>query len=228
MPRPFEWSEHVASTGESKGVYRVLVGKYEGKRPLGRPRRSCEDNVRKWDVGVMTGSSWLKIGTSLDFVNGTLLSEEYRSLNSSLRVFNFLHSIVTSSLLGPNSLLSTLFSDNLSLSSSLNVSDQVSHPYKKGLNYSSVYQVQVWGFMSEYFVTKYLFKVRSCQHLNLKAGGLPSFSCPQLLMHYISSYRPYWRPLLHPQPEDAPCRGDRDPLFTASLSTCIWRTGTLV
>jgi hypothetical protein len=32
--------------GEGKGVYRVLVGKPEGKRPLGRPRRRCEDNVR--------------------------------------------------------------------------------------------------------------------------------------------------------------------------------------
>jgi hypothetical protein len=43
---------------------------------------------------------------------------------------NFLHSPVTSSLLGPNILLSTLFSNILSLCSSLNVRDQVSHPYK--------------------------------------------------------------------------------------------------
>jgi hypothetical protein len=42
----------------------------------------------------------------------------------------FLHSPVTSSLLGRNILLSTLFSDTLSLCSSLNVTDQVSHPYK--------------------------------------------------------------------------------------------------
>jgi len=52
---------------------------------------------------------------------------EYRSLSSSLCVF--LHSPATSSLLGPNILLSTLFSNTLSLSSSLNVSDQVLHPY---------------------------------------------------------------------------------------------------
>jgi hypothetical protein len=32
--------------GEGRGVYRVLVGKPEGKRQLGRPRRSCEDNIR--------------------------------------------------------------------------------------------------------------------------------------------------------------------------------------
>jgi hypothetical protein len=43
---------------------------------------------------------------------------------------NFLHSLVTSSLLGPNIPLSTLFSNALSLCSSLNVRDQVSHPYK--------------------------------------------------------------------------------------------------
>src|SRR5215471_18764029 len=42
----------------------------------------------------------------------------------------FLHSPVTSSLLGPNTLLNTLFSNTLSLCSSLNVSDQASHPYK--------------------------------------------------------------------------------------------------
>jgi hypothetical protein len=37
---------HVARMGEEKGVYRVLVGKPEGKRPLGRPRRRWVDNIR--------------------------------------------------------------------------------------------------------------------------------------------------------------------------------------
>jgi len=64
----------------------------------------------------------------LDFITRTILGEEYRSLSSSL--FSFLHSSVTSSLLGPNILLNILFSNTLSLRSSLNVSDQVSHPYK--------------------------------------------------------------------------------------------------
>jgi hypothetical protein len=36
---------HVARRGEGKGVYRVLVGKPEGKRPLGRPRRRWEGNI---------------------------------------------------------------------------------------------------------------------------------------------------------------------------------------
>ena len=60
-------SGHVAGMGERRSVCRVLVGKPEGKRPFGRPRRRWEDNImmifRKWDVGVWTGSSWLRIGT---------------------------------------------------------------------------------------------------------------------------------------------------------------------
>jgi len=48
-------------------VYRVLVGKPEGKKPLGRPRRGWGIILmwifRKWDVGAWTGSSWLRIGT---------------------------------------------------------------------------------------------------------------------------------------------------------------------
>ena len=39
------WAGHVARMGEDRGVYRVLVGKLEGKRPLGRPRRSWVDNI---------------------------------------------------------------------------------------------------------------------------------------------------------------------------------------
>jgi hypothetical protein len=40
------WAGHIAQIGEERGVYRVLVGKPEGKRPLGRPRRRWEDNIR--------------------------------------------------------------------------------------------------------------------------------------------------------------------------------------
>jgi len=64
----------------------------------------------------------------LDFVTRTILGEKYRLLSSSL--CSFLHSLVTLSFLGPNSFLSTLFSDTLSPRSSLNVFDQVSHSYK--------------------------------------------------------------------------------------------------
>ena len=53
--------------GERRGVYGVLVGKPEDKRPLGRPRSRWEDNI-KMDLmevgcGVWSGSSWLRIGT---------------------------------------------------------------------------------------------------------------------------------------------------------------------
>ena len=40
------WAGHMARLGEERGVYRVLVGKLEGKRPLGRPRRRWVDNIR--------------------------------------------------------------------------------------------------------------------------------------------------------------------------------------
>jgi len=48
--------------------------------------------------------------------------------------------------------------------------------------------------------------------LNTKAGGPPLVGCPRLLIQYIHSYPQYWRPFLHPQTEDAPCRGGREPL----------------
>ena len=53
--------------GEERGVHRVLVGKPEGKRPLGRPRRRWEDNI-KMDLqevggGLGIGWSWHRIGT---------------------------------------------------------------------------------------------------------------------------------------------------------------------
>jgi hypothetical protein len=44
--RRMRWAGHVARMGEEKGVYRVLVGRPEGKRPLGRPRRRWEDNIK--------------------------------------------------------------------------------------------------------------------------------------------------------------------------------------
>jgi hypothetical protein len=55
--------------GDKKGVYRVLVGKPEGKRPLGRPRLRWDDTtsirwiLRKRFMGAWTGSSCLRIGT---------------------------------------------------------------------------------------------------------------------------------------------------------------------
>ena len=46
--RRMRWAGHVARMGEERGVYGVLVGKPEGKRPLGRPRRRWVDNIRMY------------------------------------------------------------------------------------------------------------------------------------------------------------------------------------
>ena len=65
--RRMRWAGHVAHMGEDRGVHRVLVGKPEGKRPLGRPRRSGRIILRwifrKLEGVVGTGWSWLRIGT---------------------------------------------------------------------------------------------------------------------------------------------------------------------
>ena len=52
---------HVARTGEDRGVHRMLVGKPEGKRPLGRPRRGWKDNI-KMDLDVGGGHvDWMEL-----------------------------------------------------------------------------------------------------------------------------------------------------------------------
>jgi hypothetical protein len=54
-----------------------------------------------------------------------------------------------------------------------------------------------------------------------QVGGPHLVGCPRLLIQYIHSYPPYWRPFFHPQPEDAPCRGDRDPLLTPIIHISV-------
>jgi hypothetical protein len=49
--------------GEERKVYKVLVGKPEGKRPLGRPRRRWEDGIRMDLGGVWIGFDWLRTAT---------------------------------------------------------------------------------------------------------------------------------------------------------------------
>ena len=44
--RRLRWAGHVARMEQSRNAYRVLVAKPESKRPLGRPRRRCEDNIK--------------------------------------------------------------------------------------------------------------------------------------------------------------------------------------
>jgi hypothetical protein len=61
------WAGHVARMGEERGVHRVLVEKSEGKRPLGRPRRRWEDNI-KMDVQKVgrDRGDWMELAQDRD------------------------------------------------------------------------------------------------------------------------------------------------------------------
>jgi len=70
------WVGHVARVGETRGVYRVLVGKSEEKRPLGRPRRRWEGNVKmdlqKVGCGVM---DWIELALDWDRWRALVIAE---------------------------------------------------------------------------------------------------------------------------------------------------------
>jgi len=65
--RRIRWTGHVARLEERRGVYRVLVGKPEGKRPLGRLRRRWEDNIKMdlQEVGC-GGMDWIELAHDTD------------------------------------------------------------------------------------------------------------------------------------------------------------------
>jgi hypothetical protein len=65
--RKMRWVGYVALMGERRGVYRVLVGKPEGKRPLGRRRRRWEDNIKMdlQEVGC-GGMDWIELAHDRD------------------------------------------------------------------------------------------------------------------------------------------------------------------
>jgi hypothetical protein len=65
--RRMRWEGHVARMGEGRAVHRFLVGKPEGKRPLGRPRRRWEDNI-KMDLREVGGScgDWMVLAQDRD------------------------------------------------------------------------------------------------------------------------------------------------------------------
>jgi len=67
------WAGHVAHMVEGRGMYRVLVGKSEGKRPLGRPRRRWEDNI-KMDLQEMAcgGMDWIELAQDRDRLRALL------------------------------------------------------------------------------------------------------------------------------------------------------------
>ena len=56
--RRMRWAGHVARMEEGRGVHKVLVAKPEGKRPLGRPRRRWEDNIKMDLQEVVMGTGW--------------------------------------------------------------------------------------------------------------------------------------------------------------------------
>jgi len=85
------WAGHMARMGEERGVYRVLVGKPEGKRPLGRPRRRWVDNIRMDLQGVGCGY--------MDWIGLDQVRDRWRTLVSAvtnLRVPRNARSFLTS------------------------------------------------------------------------------------------------------------------------------------
>jgi len=65
--RRMNWAGHVARMGEKRGVYRVLVGKTEGKRQLWRPRRRWDDNTKTDLQEVRCGGiDWIELAQGMD------------------------------------------------------------------------------------------------------------------------------------------------------------------
>jgi hypothetical protein len=66
--RQMRWAGHVAHMGEERKVYKDLVGKPEGKRPLGRPRRRWEDGIRMdiREIGLGGGVDWIRLAQDRD------------------------------------------------------------------------------------------------------------------------------------------------------------------
>jgi hypothetical protein len=65
--RRMRWAGRVARMGERRGVYRIFVGRSEGRRPLGRPRRTWEDNIKMdlREVGWV-GMDWIQLAQNRD------------------------------------------------------------------------------------------------------------------------------------------------------------------
>jgi hypothetical protein len=60
--RRLRWAGHVARMGDGRGAYKVLIGRPEGTRPLGRPRRRWEDNIKMdlREIGI-DGANWIRL-----------------------------------------------------------------------------------------------------------------------------------------------------------------------
>jgi hypothetical protein len=65
--RRMRWAGHVARKGEVGGAYKILVGKPEGRRPLGRPRRRWEDNIKMDIREIVFGDvDWIHLARDRD------------------------------------------------------------------------------------------------------------------------------------------------------------------
>jgi hypothetical protein len=65
--RRIRWTGHIARMGKKRNAYRILVGKPEGERPLGRPKRRWEDNIRMdlREIG-WGGMDWIDLAQDTD------------------------------------------------------------------------------------------------------------------------------------------------------------------
>jgi hypothetical protein len=79
--RIMRWAGYIARVGEGRGAYRILVGRPVERRPLGRPRRRWEDNIKmglqEVGLGAWTGLIWLRIGSCTNNFGGTKLKRNY-------------------------------------------------------------------------------------------------------------------------------------------------------
>jgi len=89
-----KWAGHVACMGDRRGVFSVLVGKPEGKKPLGRPRHRWEDNIKMdlQEVGCR-GMDWIKLAQDMD--SWRALVNTVMNLQVPYNVGNFLTSLKT-------------------------------------------------------------------------------------------------------------------------------------
>jgi hypothetical protein len=82
------WEGHVEFTGERRFVYRVLVGKLEGKRPFGRPMRRWDDNIKMDFQEVPCGAiDWIELAQDRDRWPGTCECGNEPSGSIKYRVF---------------------------------------------------------------------------------------------------------------------------------------------
>jgi len=92
--RRMRWAGHVARMGEERGVYMVLVGKPEGKRQLGRPRRRWVDNIRTDLQEVGRGyMDWIGLAQDRQVADGCECGNEP---SSSVKCGEFLDQLQTS------------------------------------------------------------------------------------------------------------------------------------